>query len=226
MSVDGTDFRSQQFKPWSKTWYSHKFEGPGLCYEIGVCILSGSIVWIHGPFRCGEWPDINIFKHALITYLEQGERVQADNGYRGYPKVKTPNLGGDQRVDQRHETVNKRLKQIKCLKNIWRHDLNLHSVSLWAVAVITQLSFENGEPVFDVDYDDFDYNAMANMDNEEDDAYAAAAAAAIGTAAPNATAAPNVHNNNNRNAEEDGNKDVQMEEENKNDGDALDDNDL
>ena len=72
--------------------------------------------------------------------------------------MKTPNLGGNQRVGQWHEMVNKRLKEFKCLKNVWRHDLNLHSVSLWAVAVITQLSFENGEPVFDVGYDDFDYN--------------------------------------------------------------------
>ena len=174
MSVDGTDFRIQQFRPFSKVWHSHKWKGPGLRYEIGVCIRTGSIVWIHGPFPCGQWPDIKIFRHALADYLEEGERVETDRGYRGQTRhCKIPN-GAEKReirqmrkrVGQRHETVNKRFKQFKCLKETWRHDLDFHSAATRACVIITQLAFENGEPVFDVEYDDLLYE-----DVEDDSSY-------------------------------------------------------
>lgn len=81
MSVDGTDFMVAQYSPWSMSWYGHKFHGPGVRYEVAICILTGRIVWIHGPFRCGEWNDVSIFTHALMNELEDGERVETDKGY-------------------------------------------------------------------------------------------------------------------------------------------------
>ena len=38
------------------------------------------------------WPDIKIFRDSLITFLEDGERVEADDGYIGEApdKVKCP----------------------------------------------------------------------------------------------------------------------------------------
>ena len=47
VSVDGTDFRIPQQSPFSSAWFSHKFNGPGLRYEVGVSIIGGSIVWIN-----------------------------------------------------------------------------------------------------------------------------------------------------------------------------------
>lgn len=163
VSVDGTDFRIQQLMPFWKGWYSHKFKGPGLRYEVGVCIRSGNIVWLHGPFPCGEWPDIKIFRHALIDQLSEGERVEADDGYVGEsPRhIKIPDaLDSKEKnrmratVRMRHETVNRRFKQFGALKQTFRHDLIFQSAFVRAVVVITQLAFQNGEPVFDVDYDD------------------------------------------------------------------------
>ena len=88
VSVDGTDFCIPQIIPWSKAWYSHKFDGPGLCYdEVAVCIHTGAIVWVHGPFPPGDYPDISIFRHVLIFMLDSNEQVEANNGYRGeYPR--------------------------------------------------------------------------------------------------------------------------------------------
>ena len=43
ISVDGTDCRIYEPEPFDTKWYSHKFNGPGLRYEIGVCIVSGNI---------------------------------------------------------------------------------------------------------------------------------------------------------------------------------------
>ena len=163
VSVDGTDFRIPQITPWSKSWYSHKFHGPGLRYEVAVCILTGAIVWVHGPFPPGDYPDISIFRHALIFMLDDGERVEADDGYRGeHPRhCKIPDPLDTvsaaimrQRVMQRHETVNKRFKNFGCLKQVFRHNLIFHSSCFRAVAVVTQMAFNNGEPVFQVDYDD------------------------------------------------------------------------
>ena len=162
-SVDGTDFRIPQITPWSRAWYSHKFNGPGLRYEVAVCIHTGAIVWVHGPFPAGDYADITIFRHALIFMLDDDERVEADDGYRGeYPrKCKIPDpldsisaASMRRRVMQRHETVNKRFKNFGCLKRVFRHKLIFHSACFRAVAVITQLAFDNGEPVFEVHYDD------------------------------------------------------------------------
>ena len=94
MLVDGADFRIPNLTLFSKQWYSHKFNGPGLRYEVGLCIISGDIVWIHGPFPAGAWPDISIFRHAMKHHLEEGERVEADKGYVGeflqYEKTPIP----------------------------------------------------------------------------------------------------------------------------------------
>ena len=97
LSVDTVDHEIQE--PWlytksiSKIWYSHKFGGPGLRYEVALCILTGSICWINGPFPCGKMNDYQIFKTAgLLDQLDDGERVEADDGYKaGDPEfVKTP----------------------------------------------------------------------------------------------------------------------------------------
>jgi hypothetical protein len=60
MTVDGTDFKIQEPSPFSRTWYSHKFKGPGFRYKVAVGIQTGDIVWTHGPFACGMFPDITM----------------------------------------------------------------------------------------------------------------------------------------------------------------------
>lgn len=157
VSIDGTDF---QIEKSGKRWYSHKFKKPGVRYEVGVAILTGDIVWVKGPLPCGEWPDIKIFRAALVHYLDPDERVEADDGYIGEAPVhtKTPNmftrkkekLEMQARVRNRHETVNKRFKQWGCLNQRFRHGVEQHSACFRAVAVLTQLSLEFGEPLFSV----------------------------------------------------------------------------
>ena len=53
VSVDGTDFRIPQQKPFSTSWYLHKFNGPALQYKLAVSIIGGDIVWVNGPFKPG-----------------------------------------------------------------------------------------------------------------------------------------------------------------------------
>jgi len=161
VSVDGTDFRIQQQTPFSKRWHSFKFKGPGLRCEAAVCIQTGDIVWTNGPFAPGENPDISTFRRALKQMLlRAGEKAQADVGCRGERQTAIiPNICDPPRLKQlkddvraRHETVNKRLKQFGCLKKVLRHKIGCHSALFNAVAVITQLAIETGEPPHQVEH--------------------------------------------------------------------------
>lgn len=156
VTVDGTDFKIQEPTPFSPMWWSHKFNGAGLRYEVAVSIKGGDIVWTNGPYACGSWPDISIFREKLITMLLPGEMVEADRGYRGEPtKIRTPvDAATDEekamksRARACQETANKRFKQFNILKHTFRHDLKKHKMVFEAIATITQLSFEHGEPLF------------------------------------------------------------------------------
>lgn len=139
-------------------WYSHKCKGPGVRYEIAVCIQTGDIVWTNGPFPCGRWPDKKIFNHGLIHELDDDEMVEGDKGYVGSPfHCRTPHdyqSKADKRAKKkaraRHETVNRRLKQFGCLGNRYRHSRSKHKCFFRAAAVCVQLTFEHGHPLFQV----------------------------------------------------------------------------
>ena len=167
LSVDCVDKRMREMWPYLKKksdiLYSHKFHGPGLRYEIAVAIISGDICWVNGPFLCGELNDYEIFdldSGGLTMELDVGERVEADDGYRkGDPFfVKTrsgsthhPQLSSIRNtVRARHETVNGRMNMWGAMFKTWHHSWGKHSTAFFAVAVITQLEIENGEPLFEV----------------------------------------------------------------------------
>jgi hypothetical protein len=128
-----------------------------------MSIFGGDIVWVNGPFPCGHWPDIEIFRQGLKHVLEERERVEADDGYRGEDplNVKVPASMCHPQEEQillqrtvvrrRHETMNNRLKQFKILDGCFRHDIKHHGMCFHAVVVLTQLSIENGHPLFEID---------------------------------------------------------------------------
>ena len=160
-SVDCTDCRTQQK---GRKFFSFKFRKSGLRYEVALCIKTGWIAWINGPYPCGMYNDLQIFRDSLLSHLGPNERVEADDGYVGEAPqhIKCPKsfanpeetLAMQKRVRSRQETVNNRLKQWGCLNERFRHDTRKHGDVFRAVAVVTQLSIQNGEPLFSVDYDD------------------------------------------------------------------------
>lgn len=167
VTVDGTDFEINEPKPFNKRWFSHKSNGPGVRYEIAICIQTGLIVWINGPFPCGEWTDIVIFRSALIHMLGRRpdgrhEMVEADNGYNGegmHIRVRDEPRGiskiqyiAKARARARHEAVNARLKCFACLKLVFCHNLALHGRIFNAVAVVVNVAMANGFPTFHVIY--------------------------------------------------------------------------
>ena len=93
--------------------------------------------------------------------LENGERVEADDGYVGEaptyvlcPKairsveVLTEEKKLAQRIRSRKGTVNKHFKQFGCLRKIFRHPIEKHASCFCAVAIVTQISMENVSPLF------------------------------------------------------------------------------
>lgn len=96
--------------------------------------------------------------------IDLGERVEADDGYRGDPTtLRVPadvltrqNEEADsmqKRVQGRHETVNARFKKFSILKERYRHDITQHGYVFRAVAVLVQISLQNGDPLYNVEYE-------------------------------------------------------------------------
>lgn len=147
ISVDGTDCRIDEPKPFSSCWYSHKFNGLGVRYEVGVTVQKGYICWINGPYPCGKSPDLSIYRSGLKNQIRYGEQVLTDGGYKDESCVLKDNLVGITKryhslIRARHETLNKRLKEFKVLKHVYRHRLSKHVICFYAVANITQIALE------------------------------------------------------------------------------------
>ena len=128
---------------------------------MGVCIQTGHIVWINGPFRAGL-DDLSIARQAVVRVVERGEKVEADGGYEGKPHyISTPAdaVTGKQAkmkssARHPHEHGNSCLKIFKILEKPFRNDLEKHSLVFRAVAVITQLNIEIGFDLWEVEYGD------------------------------------------------------------------------
>jgi DDE superfamily endonuclease len=161
ISVDGTHC---PFEAKGRRWYSHKFKASGVAYEVALCIKTGEIVWLNGPFPAGEYNDLKMFRMALKYELDPNERVAADKGYAGECPLtaKTPGpLYSDPAyvkmmsdVSSRHESVNNRLKMFECLKQRFRHGVRAQAACFRAVAVLVQLQIQYDEPLFTVQYTD------------------------------------------------------------------------
>jgi DDE superfamily endonuclease len=149
ITVDGTDFRIMEPSPFDPKWLSEKFNGPGLKYEVGVCIQTGWIVHVNGPYPCGRWHDLTVARDDLCYKLAasefEDEMALADGGYQdGYEFFETPtgHNNADQRMKAqaraRHETINRKLKQWGILGQRFRQSPDQHGKYFMAVANLVQ----------------------------------------------------------------------------------------
>ena len=87
-----------------------------------MCIQTGLIVWINGPFAAGKYNDITIFRSKMIYKLLDWEMVEADQGYVGQPDkirvkyelgVSENQIEAKVRARARGETINGRFKNFR-----------------------------------------------------------------------------------------------------------------
>lgn len=146
----------QEPYPFSPIWYSHKLNGSGLRYEIGIGLSSQNIVWVSGPFRCGQINDLDIFRSDLRYQLLDNENVIADDGYpdrkcmRKCSVTAPEDISFIERALSRHETLNGRLKFFNILNIPFRHNIEKHSACFFAVASITQVILTYESPLFQI----------------------------------------------------------------------------
>jgi len=158
VTIDGTAFCIEEPTPFSHRRYSHKVNGPGLRYEIGICIHTGWIMWICGPFPPGDWPDLNIAWHRMTYLLDYGEKYIADWGYCDrYGYAETPNChrsSADQQIKQMvracHDMVNGLFKKYAVLREQYWHDIDKHGCIFKAIANLVQAKIMLDGPMFHV----------------------------------------------------------------------------
>jgi hypothetical protein len=159
-SLDGTDFRCTEKEgfPQNKRWYSHKFKGPGLRYEIALCIKTGDIVWAYGGVRCGEYNDLELARLCYTHMVDPHEKTIADSGYMDatfFVNAPPRNLYNPdiyhhyvmKKIMARHESVNGRLKHYAVLREVFRRPIEEHPKIFKACLNLVQLAIENGEPL-------------------------------------------------------------------------------
>ena len=176
MTIDGVDVGINEPMPFSPLWYSHKFHGPAVRYELGVSIKTGWIVWVHGPFPAGDFPDLEIFRLGLKDLLGANERVECDQGYAGDAKTRTPNDFADDinwryqkgKARARHEAINGKFKQYRILSNVFIGDRNKHFLIFNAIAAIVQSEILEGRLAFELaHYDVRPMNTPGEVPDEE-----------------------------------------------------------
>ena len=160
ISIDGVDCPIKEPYPFDKGIFSQKLNGPGYKYEIGVCIQTGDIVWVNGPFKAGKH-DVTIFREdGLKDALCDDEGVECDAVYNGENQLKNPKVAQSEdarqqksKVRGRGEGVNGRLKVFRILDDTFRHQRSKHAWAFMAAAVIVQLGFDIHGPMYKVEYD-------------------------------------------------------------------------
>ena len=176
LPVDTVHVRSQEFRcsPDSK-WWSHKFNGPGLSFEVVNDPIDGYIRWINGPepasthditfLRGGKkGQEKNWDKSSLYFNVPNHARLVGDSAYSGQADKVTTTKDAHKpatkklfaRMKSMQETCFKRLKDFKVLRESFRHGkgttdkLAKIELAFEAVAVLCQYDFENGLRLFEV----------------------------------------------------------------------------
>jgi hypothetical protein len=162
LTVDGTDCRIWEPKhptlSIDKSYYSHKFHKGGLRYELGISVQGDQLVWMNGPFNCGEADGAIFENRGLKDKIPKGKRGIADGGYAGFPdQLALPNPQDGKllknfksRARLRHETFNAKIKKFNVLAQIFRHGVHKHQDAFQAVCVIAQYQMNNGSRLFSV----------------------------------------------------------------------------
>lgn len=155
--IDCTDCPIEEPQPWTSKWYSHKFEGPAIKYEIATS-FAGDVAWGSEPYRGGKG-DREIFQDRLQGLTPENCVNLVDLGYvkDGLAKVthiRPTDSAADRKLKKRllarQETLNGRLKNYAVLSHRYRHNVKDHSMDFNCCLVLCQMEIECGFRLFEV----------------------------------------------------------------------------
>ena len=140
-------------------YFLHKYNGPGLSYELALHVFEPRLVWIRkNPVT--KHNDRKNFVADLRNRIPDGKKAIADRGYRGKggdPKVAvhysldSPELKTFKaRARMRQETFNNRIKRYAALTNPFRHSETRHQSIFEAICVVCCYEMELVSPLFEV----------------------------------------------------------------------------
>ena len=176
LGVDTIHVRSQEFRcdPSSK-WWSHKFNGPGVSFEVVTDPVDGKIRWINGPqpasvhdltfLRGGQAGKMNTWdRDSLYFNVPDGVKLVGDSAYAGQldkvtttqdaHKASTKKLFG--RIKSLNEKANGRFKNFRAVRDSFRHGKNENDklkkikMAFEATAVLVQYDIESGHDLYEV----------------------------------------------------------------------------
>lgn len=147
-----------------RKWYSHKFKGPGVTYEVALHIWKSKIIHISKGIRKASVHDKTMYTEpgGLRSKTREGKMGIADGAYKAGEAeeplpIFRPNSHNrplarkfSARARARQESHYGRIDNFKCMKETWRHGVDLHCVTFEAINVILQYQYDNGHPLFDV----------------------------------------------------------------------------
>ncbi|KAG7352705.1 hypothetical protein IV203_008753 [Nitzschia inconspicua] len=143
------------------SYFSHKYNHAGLCYELGISIGSNRLVWMNGPFPAGK-SDLKIFKEDGLKAMLIAKKKMciADGGYAGSDHIhhcSTPNIHDSRpvrrfkaRALKRHEKFNGLIKNFHSVDCRFRHFIGKFKSVFEAICVICQYQIETDKPLYHV----------------------------------------------------------------------------
>ena len=175
LPVDTVHIRSQEFRcdPSSK-WYSHKFNGPGVAFEVVNDPIDGHFRWINGPKESSQhdltilrggtkgkkkkWDKSSLYFQMTALQEEYNLKLVGDSAYEGQADVVTTTKDAHKpatkklfaRMKSMQETCFKRLKDFKVLRESFRHGKKGTADKLEAI----QRSFEATAVLLQYDFED------------------------------------------------------------------------
>ncbi|KAG7372514.1 hypothetical protein IV203_018657 [Nitzschia inconspicua] len=143
------------------SYFSHKYNHAGLCYQLGISIGSNRLVWMNGPFPAGK-SDLKIFKEDGLKAMLIAKKKMciADGGYAGSDHIhhcSTPNIHDSRpvrrfkaRTLKRHEKFNGLIKNFHSVDCRFRHSIGKFKSVFEAICVICQYQIETDKPLYHV----------------------------------------------------------------------------
>lgn len=124
----------------------------GVVYELSVSKVTENILWVHGHFSCGSWPDLQIFQKKLVIELSASKKKIMNKRYRHERSVTidaffvwTKNVYTCIRTG--HEWYDAPFKYFKVLQDTFCFNTTLHGQVFLAVAKVLTLGIFYNDPL-------------------------------------------------------------------------------